>query len=273
MDRTTPPAPLTDDELHALVDSQMDAVSQAALEWRLAQDPSAQATVAQWCRQRDLLRSLHTSVMDEPAPSGLMAAAQQTAAKRRLIDNRWRWAGIAAGVMMAFGAGWLSHGEWSGYQPQPARLAQATGGTEFVRQAGFAHVVYAPEVRHPVEVAAAEQAHLVQWLSKRVGKALKIPNLASQGYELVGGRLLPGEGGARAQFMFQQASGNRITLYLGAIESKTAAQSRADTAFRFSTETSVPSFYWVDQGFGYALSGQVPRDTLMKLAEAVYNQL
>jgi anti-sigma factor RsiW len=40
--------------------------------------------------------------------------------------------------------------------------------------------------------------------------------LASQGYELVGGRLLSGDGGARAQFMFQNAAGLRLTLYLGA---------------------------------------------------------
>ncbi|MDP3616925.1 MAG: anti-sigma factor, partial [Rhodoferax sp.] len=32
-------------------------------------------------------------------------------------------------------------------------------------------------------------------------------------------------------------------------------------------------FYWIDQGFGYALVGPVPRDSLMKLAQAVYHQL
>jgi anti-sigma factor RsiW len=72
-----------------------------------------------------------------------------------------------------------------------------------LRQAGFAHAVYLPEKRHPVEVAAAEQDHMVQWLSKRLGKPLKIPQLGAQGFELVGGRLLPGDSGARAQFMFQ----------------------------------------------------------------------
>ncbi len=53
-----------------------------------------------------------------------------------------------------------------------------------------------PEVRHPVEVTAAQQDHLVQWLSKRVGRPLKVPVLAAEGYELVGGRLLSGDGGA-----------------------------------------------------------------------------
>ena len=43
----------------------------------------------------------------------------------------------------------------------------------------------------------------MQWLSRRLGKPLKVPVLAAQGYELMGGRLLPGDNGARAQFMFQ----------------------------------------------------------------------
>jgi anti-sigma factor RsiW len=140
----------------------------------------------------------------------------------------------------------------------------------FARQAVLAHAVYAPEVRHPVEVEAAQQDHLVQWLSKRLGRALKVPNLQAQGYELVGGRLLPGEQGARAQFMYQAAAGDRITLYVGAVQGTAPA---GETAFRFTQEGPAASFYWVDQGFGYALAGKLPRQRLLVLAESVYRQL
>ena len=44
-------------------------------------------------------------------------------------------------------------------------------------------------VRHPVEVAAAQQEHLGQWLSKHLGRPLKAPDFSTQGYELVGERL------------------------------------------------------------------------------------
>jgi anti-sigma factor RsiW len=137
-----------------------------------------------------------------------------------------------------------------------------------------------PRCAIPVEVTAAQQDHLVQWLSKRVGRPLKVPVLAAEGYELVGGRLLSGDGGARAQFMFQNAAGLRLTLYLGAIDAalpgstaKAASPPSQETAFRYSGDGPVPSFYWVDQGFGYALSGAVSRDELMKLAQLVYQQL
>ena len=97
--------------------------------------------------------------------------------------------------------------------------------------------------------------------------------LAPLGYELVGGRLLPGEAGARAQFMYQNVAGTRITLYLGVLDQGASGAPTQETGFHLGTGGPVPNFYWMDQGFGYALAGPVPRDTLMQLAEAVYRQL
>lgn len=275
MDRQTS-QPLTEDEIHALVDGQAAAGELAALQARLAQQPDTQAAVLKWQRQRDALRGLHQRVLDEPVPSLLTTAARQTAASQQELNQWWRWGGMAAGVMLAFGVGWFSHTAWDNEWQSPTRaaaLAKARAVQDFARQASYAHGVYSPEVRHPVEVTAAEQEHLVQWLSKRVGKPLKVPNLNSQGYELVGGRLLPGEAGARAQFMFQNAAGTRITLYLGAVDPVPGAPNSRETSFHFAADGPIPSFYWIDQGFGYALAGPVPRDALLKLAEAVYRQL
>lgn len=261
--------PVTEDELHALIDGQLTAPERQALEARLAQDAKSLATLHAWRAQRDALRGLHGELLQEPVPTSLLAAARQAAQARQQIDQWWRWGGMAAGVVMAFGVGWLSHGQWQAQSSQP--LAQQQISREFVHQAALAHAVYSPEVRHPVEVSAAQQEHLVQWLSKRLGKPLKVPNLSAQGFELVGGRLLPGDEGARAQFMFQNPAGTRITLYLGALDA--GAPGQGDTAFRFHTEGPVPGFYWADQGFGYALSGQVSREQLLQLARAVHAQI
>lgn len=271
MDRAVP-HPLTEDEIHNFVDGQLSSGERAALESRLTHDPVARATAAKWQEQRDALRSLHQRVLDEPIPTTLTTTAQQTVASQQEINQWWRWGGMAAGVMLAFGVGWFSHTAWQG-RPLSQVLVKAQLEQNFVRQASFAHAVYSPEKRHPVEVTAAEQEHLVQWLSKRVGKPLKVPNLAPQGFELVGGRLLPGEAGARAQFMFQNAAGTRVTLYLGAVEKGPGGLGARETSFHFGADGPIPSFYWIDQGFGYALAGQLPRDALMSLAQAVYRQL
>lgn len=216
-----------------------------------------------WAAQREALRGLHREVLDEPLPPPLMAAAQRLARRRAGRARTVRWSGMAAGLLLAFGAGWLANAQW----PRAGTGALARG---FVHDAAVAHVVYTPEKRHPVEVAAAERQHLVQWLSRRLDRPLKLPDLSAQGYTLVGGRLLPGDTGARAQFMFERADGQRVTLYVGALADRSQAR---ESAFRFEAGGPVPSFYWVDQGFGYALAGAMPREALLALANAVHRQL
>lgn len=271
---------VTEDEIHTLLDRRASPEALAALQMRVEQDPAARATWEQWRQQRQALQDLHREVLEESVPAALQAPAQRAAHSRQATVHRARWAGMAAGVLLAFGGGWLAHGQW---EPTASAGGQALSGAAleqgFFHQAVLAHAVFAPELRHPVEVSADQQAHLVQWLSKRVGKPLKVPYLGAQGFELVGGRLLPGERGARAQFMYQNTAGQRITLYLGAVQAQAANAPAAPglgtqtTAFRFSGDGAVPGFYWIDQGWGYALSGALPRQELLALAQAVYPQL
>lgn len=271
MNSNTSP-PIDEASLHALADGRLSPSEREALQARLAADPEAAQTVQAWQDQRDLLRGLHLDVLREPVPPELAAAARAVGQAGASVVRWQRWGGMAAAVLLAIGGGWLARGQWDA-MPGSSVMAKARGA-EFGHQAVVAHVVYSPEVRHPVEVAAAQQEHLVQWLSKRLGRPLKVPDLASQGYELVGGRLLPGDQGARAQFMYQNAKGDRVTLYVGALDAgKAGTQATGETAFRFTTEGGTSSFYWIDQGFGYALAGRLPRADLLPLAENVYKQL
>lgn len=259
--------------LHALVDGKLAPQARAAAEAALAATPQAAQTVRHWRVQREALAKLHHEVLDEPVPPALHAAANRLAGRRQSA-NDWRWrCAMVASVLVAFGVGWLGRGLW---QPMQAGAAQSMqlarmADQRFVQQASLAYAVYQPEKLHAVEVPAAQQDHLVQWLSKRLDRPLQVPDLSTQGYTLVGGRLLPGEEGARAQFMFQDAAGGRITLYLGAVAPPGALAQ--DSAFRFESDGPVSSFYWVDRGFGYALSGHLPRPRLQALASDVYRQL
>ena len=264
-------AGIPEDELHALVDGRLAPEAAAALRLRVAVDPDAMAAVTAWRAQRDALRALYGPIAEAPLPPSLVAAAEHAQSVQNQAAQWWRWGGMAAAVLLAFGIGWFSNGAWDLRHGGMAGTG-AGQARQFAQQAAVAYAVFQPEVRHPVEVTAAQQEHLVQWLSKRLGRPLKVPVLTAQGYELVGGRLLPGDEGARAQFMYQNAAGQRITLYLGAL--KPGSSEANATAFSFLESTgSVPGFYWVDHGFGYAIAGQLPRGALHDLASAVYAQL
>jgi anti-sigma factor RsiW len=96
------------------------------------------------------------------------------------------------------------------------------------------------------------------------------PPLAEHGFELVGGRLLPGEAGPSAQFMYQDASGRRITLYVSRKRPDAAATA---TAFRFERAGNLQAFYWIDRSVGYVLSGDVGRERLATIATTVHREL
>ena len=73
----------------------------------------------------------------------------------------------------------------------------------FARQAANAHLLFAPDLRHPVEFGADQQDSLLLWLSERLGQAMHAPNLQELGFTLVGGRLLPASGQPAAQLMYE----------------------------------------------------------------------
>jgi anti-sigma factor RsiW len=243
---------LTETDLHAYADGQLDEVRRVQVDAHLAHDAAATESVRVWREQNEALRALYNPVLNEPVPQRLLAA--------RAPRQRWPYYALAAGVLgLGFGLGWTLHG----YQAHRSIEAAA-----LPRRAAVAYAVYAPEVRHPVEVGAEQQDHLVKWLSKRLGHELKVPVLSQQGFELVGGRLLPGGQGPVAQFMYQDPGGQRITLYV----SRRDAEPR-ETAFRFSQEDKIAVFYWIDGKLGYALSAEMDRARLLDVATAVYRQL
>ena len=90
----------------------------------------------------------------------------------------------------------------------------------------------------------------------------------------MGGRLLPGETGqARAQFMYENAAGQRVTLYVSVLSKPDSKAAAAPVAFRWTEDGGTQGFYWIDGHQGYALSAALPREQLHVLAEAVYRQL
>jgi anti-sigma factor RsiW len=245
--------PVTEAELQAYVDGALSPARAAEIAEYLTQDETAAQRIAAFRAQNYQLHDAYDDLLIEPLPERLRIGQ---------VPRRRAWYPYAAAalLMLASGtAGWHLHERISGTRTQTTQIA---------RVAAMAHAVYSPEVRHPVEVGADQEEHLVRWLSKRLGASLKIPHLAPQGYALVGGRLLPGERGPAAQFMYQDAKGQRLTLYV-----RVSNDVRAPTAFRFAQENGVGVFYWLDGRLGYALSGETDRGELLRVADAVYQQL
>ena len=249
--------PVTESDLQAYADGRLDPQRHQVVEAWLTARPEEAERIADYIKLAEKLRGAYDPVYAEALP-------------RRFRRSRapWRRFALAAGWMMlgilvGAAAGWELRENRSTLAPA------ADLGTAMARRAAVAHATYSPEVRHPVEVGADQEAHLVAWLSKRLGSPVRAPKLDDVGYSLVGGRLLPGDNGPVAHFMYQCSKGTRVTLYV-----RTEVAGNRETAFRYAEEGKVRVFYWVDRKLGYALSSaDISKDDLFKVANAVYQQL
>lgn len=251
-------APVTEEELHAFVDSELPADRQEAVTDWLATHAEDAAQVGAWRTQADAIRARYGAVFNEPVPERLkleQVMRHERAGGRHLAAM----ATAAALIAFVFGGavGWFAHG---------ASAAAPSGFDKFTAEALDAYKLYVVEVRHPVEVPGSERPHLTQWLSKRVGTELRVPDLQAIGLKLVGGRLLPGPTGAAAFYMYEGPSGERFTIYC-------ANATTTQTALRYRSKDNSAAFYWVDDKVAYVVSGPADRDRLETVTKTVYEQV
>lgn len=269
---STGATPITEADLHAYADQQLPARRRAEVDQFLSTRPDERHRVQDWQKQNESLRHFLNPVFDEPLPLHLPLRPDAIV---------WPWRSLAAGVAVAVvsaSSAWFARGSLDGNAEQlasvtpPPALAYKGGGLSgFAHRAAVAHVIYSPDIQRPVEVGADQEQQLVTWLSKRLGTEVKPPVLKAVGYDLIGGRLLPGDTGPVAQFMYHDTTGQRLTLYVTRDVPKLSGQ--PETAFRFGRDGPVNVFYWVDKNFGYAISGGSNREELMRVSKEVYRQL
>jgi anti-sigma factor RsiW len=244
---------VTDDELHAYVDGALPADRVAAVETHLAANPEAAARVAQWRAQNSAIRQRWGSVVDEPLPERLRldSVVMRASGLRRKIA-------VAATIALMAGAaaGWFARDYFAIEDDRQVARALAEAAIE-------AHRLYINEVRHPIEVRA-DEAHLLPWLSRRVGSPVRAPELNDEGLKLLGGRLLPGSRGPVALIMYEGSGGERVTI--------TAARAPRDgqTSFKWRQSGEFGALAWFESGLAFVVAGPAERDRLDRIARRVY---
>jgi anti-sigma factor RsiW len=251
-------SPIGEDDLHAYVDGRLPPDRRVVVEAYLKTNPETAAQIAGWRAQREALREHLAPKAAEPIPARLRISNIRASRNRRHLQQ-FRMIAASALLLVAGGAiGWFAKSDWPGAKPVQ---------TVMVSDAISAYRTFVVDAVHPVEVKANEQDHLVQWLSNRLGKPIKAPDLGGFGFRLMGGRLLPAStDGVAAQLMYDDDRGTRLTLYLRNGEA-------GETEYRFIREGNVSAFYWIDGGLGFALSAATSRERLLPIVEAVYHQV
>ena len=250
----------TERDIHLALDGELPEEDRADFEAWLEAMPEMKARSLRFEADRVRLREAFAGVLEEPVPGRLsrMAAGEKPSPPAPAM--RWRFAAAAA-LFLALGA---SGGYFAGIR---GIGVEAHAEDELAEEAIAAHTIYAAEQRHAVEVGADDKDHLLAWLSKRVGVTLVAPDLQAEGFHLVGGRLLPAGQKTAGLLLYEDAKGDRISIYVTA-----EGEEKSKGIYKLETG-GASAVYWLDEGWGCAVVGTLPQDQLLDVGKKAYRQL
>ncbi len=230
-----------------------------------------------WKRQNDSLRTMFASVLFEPVPLRLLptsvvppkavspcrASATEPKRERTGPSAPDRPAGVVATTMLgvalvAFAAGALvSFGtDDFGLSPRARAMSPVEDADAlqeertFTARATETHSAFLSDLVRPVELTAADEPRLLRWLQHSLSGALRIPNLQSQGWTLIGGRVVPGQHGP-AGFLVYGNGTDKLGLYVA----RTLGLPGGGLKLSESEGIDAPSIAsWTEGPFSYALT-------------------
>lgn len=241
----------------------------------LAASPDESERMSEYHQLSEELHRQFDEVLYEPLPKRLRVDTyrQNLSLAERVqswfeIDMRTfapRFAALAVLMTASLGTGWwLKAGDVENRRETPA--------ISFARQAASAHMLFAPDLRYPVEFGADQQDNLMLWLTERLGQQVHAPSLQDIGFVLVGGRLLPAAEQAAAQLMYESPDNHRITLYIRE-RWQAAVPAASEGSVSYYGEGGLSMVYWTEGPFAYALIGEMDREQLFATAKTIRQQV
>lgn len=181
------------------------------------------------------LRQRYDPVLDEPVPPRLLAGG-------RRVSVRWpiRF-GFAATLVLAAGLVWWLQTTHSGTPPVPM-FSQRVATVAQNRQA--------PPVERPVSQ-----------IRPTATASIHHPDLSLRGYSLRSRHVVPGGAEPVVEFLYSNRQGVRVRIYAQ------VRHPQPTHAPQVVTENGVSLAQWQHDGVNYALVGDLPRQSLARLAQ------
>lgn len=248
---------VSDIELQAFIDNELDSVRHAEIEILIRNNPELQLKAREYMQINQGLKDLFQHHLNEKTPEKLTEIIKIQSSNNILSQVASLFIAVIIGLVL----GWYSRGEI-----QTQKTVQPL--TQQIIQDAFSyHAVYTPEIKHPVEVSSEHEEHLVKWLSKRLKTPVKAPDFSFAGFELLGGRLLSSDSNPAAQFMYENSQGQRLTLF-----TRQKRDNENQTEFRYARKNNMNGFYWTDNNLSFVILSEISKNKIYELVTKVCNK-
>jgi anti-sigma factor RsiW len=252
--------PVSDTDLQAYIDGQLDATRRIEVQAYLATRPEDAAEIMEGLRLRDEFR-FFLAEESWPAATETIVLVERLgrALRLRALVPRFQ-AGVAAACLIGLGVslGWMGHAEFTDpvadnleVAADPAEvLADDAAQAWHISQLDQEPAVSAPAPGPPQTVAPDATA-----------SSPALPQ--SSGLRRVGSDLIPWNGGTAAADLLVMPKGNELVLLTAETPTQGFEAPEAEQA------DGVTTVSWRLGRYAYALSGNVPASDLLRLAHTV----
>jgi anti-sigma factor RsiW len=249
--------PITETDLLAYVDDQLDPARQIEVEEHLARDPETAARVMGDLKDRDTLRLLHAAPLPRPSEALLRSAAR--------LERALAWQEFSlklrrmAAVLALIGFGWFAHGQVglgitdSEASPKPP---------SFVEDALHSHetaLVRARMVSQP-ETAAYDPAEIL------AETGIRLPTLP-EGWQVRDAQVFPSRDGHSVEIAVDADELGRVSLFAAHVPVFNVID---PTVARFDEAKTV---YWQTGQLAYALTGTGSDRAIERAAQRLSRKL
>lgn len=278
----------SDEKLVAYLDGELDESERAEIAFWLEQDEALRERSAGLSESARLLRTAFDSVLHEPLPERLIAAAHgpsrhavvelgdaRAKLMRRLFGDRRWWAGVAAaaglfGLVVGGGFGYFAAngpGGGSGAQPADADLAS----NSFLDNIAGYHKLFVnagADDTALVDVPANANADGSRKPVQKLPPDFRLPNLKPWGLDFQGARFLMIDG-RRATALFYTTDNKA----LGPLTVVIGPTTKPDLAPTFDHRDDLNVLYWRHHGHAYTLVGTADIGYLWNISNDIAWQL
>ena len=165
--------------LHAYLDGELGATESIELERRLGEDGQLRAALAELRAISERIRGqARYHGLPAPLQARIVGQVRRQAPGRAVPARVARWSSWIAAAAVAAVVAWFA----------PTWVRQAGSWDPRVDEVLDEHL-RASLAGHWVDVASSDRHTVKPWLSARLGFSPAVPDLADQGFELLGGRL------------------------------------------------------------------------------------
>jgi anti-sigma factor RsiW len=241
----TDPAIISEEDLHAFIDGELEAARAGEIAAVLARDHALAARVAAFRADKEELARVYGPLIDKPVPLPWQAMIARGGRGLPPLMPRTAWMALAASIVAAL-VGWAS---LTYLRPVP--------GDSIVAEAIAARDDGA---RAAVTVAAASAS---QALAQALDLNLQAPDLSKMGYTLASvSTYADAPGGGAVKLDYRDAQARAFTIYL--------RRSLGEVRFEMLRQGETRICVWQDDVVGAVMLGEMSAGEMLRLASLAY---